>query len=90
MRKRLKNEDLTFEERQKILDGVMKGRKYLQEIGIVHHDEKPENIVLKNGEAKYIDFGIVQEGTGRMSYREMGYTRRGSKYRWSSYLCKFF
>ena len=33
-----------------------------------------------NGVPKIIDFGLVSEKTGRIGYREMGYTRRGSKF----------
>ena len=89
LRSRLKNEDLSLEERKKIAIGVREGFKYLARVGILHYDKKPENILLKDGECKWIDFGTIQEWTGRKSYRRMGYARRGSKYRIGKYLCKF-
>ena len=47
LRSRLKNGDLTLEERKKIAIGVKKGDEYLKQIGIHHYDKKPENILLK-------------------------------------------
>ena len=88
LRSRLKKEDLNLEERKRILIGVQDGLAYLETIGIEHHDKKPENILLKDGEPKWIDFGTLAEETSRRSYREIGYTRRGSKYRVSRFLCK--
>ena len=89
LRSRLKREDLSLEERKKIAFEVREGWKFLGSIGIVHLDQKPENILLKNGECKWIDFGTIREFTGRASYRKMGYARKGSKYRHFEYLCKF-
>ena len=68
--------------------GVENGLVYLAKVGIDHRDQKPENVLVKNGVAKWIDFGIM-ETSGRESYRKMGYARRGSKYRNSIYLRKF-
>ena len=78
-----------MEERKKIAIGVRRGFDYLEKIGIEHHDLKPENVLIKDGEAKIIDFGIIREYTRRKSYRKMGYCRTGSKYENSSYLSKF-
>ena len=89
LRRRLKREDLTLEERKKIAIRVEEGRKYLWSVGFLHCDQKPENILLKNGEYKWIDFGTIVEEAGRKSYRRMGYARKGSKYRYYTYLCKF-
>ena len=89
LRSRLKNEDLSLEERKKIAIGEAIGEDYLRNIGIYHRDGKLENILLKNGECKLIGFGTIWETTGRRSYQTMGYARRGSKYRESHYLCKF-
>ena len=89
LRSRLKKEDLNLEERKEIAIGAQIGQEYLMDIGIFHYDKKPENLLLKSGEVKWIDFGIILELTGRESYREMGFSRRGSKYRDSGYLCEY-
>ena len=89
LRSRLKNEDLNLEERKKIAIRVEEGLAYLRSVGIWHYDKKPENVLLKNGEPRWIDYGTLTEFTGRRSYREMGYARRGSKYRESQFLCKY-
>ena len=89
LRSRLKEDDLSLEARKKIAMGVQEGGSYLWRIGIEHCDKKPENILLKNEDCKWIDFGLIYEETGRESYRMMGYARKGSKYRNSGFLCKF-
>ena len=89
LRSRLKKEDLSLEERKRIAIGVKEGYEYLRSVGIGHCDQKPENILLKNGKCKWIDFGTIWESTGRESYQRMGYARKGSKYRNWKYLCKF-
>ena len=88
LRKLLKEEKIDIEARKKIANGIADGDEYLQSRGIWHLDQKLENILLVNGEPKWIDFGLVQEETGRSGYRKMGYTRRGSKYRSSPALGK--
>ena len=88
LRRRLRAEDLNLEERKKIAIGVKEGEKYLKIIGILHYDQKPDNILLKNGVPKWCDFGIVWDSTGKKSYREMGYVRKGTKYRSYEYFCK--
>jgi hypothetical protein len=60
----------------------------LAKIGIDHYDLKMENILLLNGIPKNIDFVLFYEETGIIGYREMGYTRRGSKFRCNQALCK--
>ena len=85
----LKEEKIGIEERKKIADGTLNGFVYLKKIGISHFDRKMENILMLNGIPKIIDFGLVYEKTGRNSYREMGYARRGSKFRNQDALCKF-
>ncbi len=35
---------------------ISEGLKYLHEQGIVHHDLKPKNILIKDGEPKIADF----------------------------------
>ena len=85
----LKAEKIGLDERKKIAEGIKDGFIYLDDIGIIHYDTKLENILLKNGEPKIIDFGLVLETTGRSGYRQMGYCRRGSKYREHIALCKF-
>ena len=91
LRKLLKeqNEILAFEWRQKIAIGVIRGQEYLEEVGIEHMDMKPENVLIKNGTPKFTDFGLIEELSGRESYRKMGYSRRGSKFRKKYYLSKF-
>ena len=89
LRKILKEEKIGIEERKKIAEGILNGFIYLGKIGISHYDRKLENILMLNGIPKIIDFGLVYEKTGRNGYREMGYARRGSKFRNPSALCKF-
>jgi serine/threonine protein kinase len=89
LRKILKKEKIEIEERKKIAEGISNGWNYLEKIGIQHYDLKMENILLVDRIPKIIDFGLVCETTGRSGYREMGYTRRGSKFRNPRALCKF-
>mgnify|MGYP003331116397 CR=1 FL=1 len=63
--------------------------EYLNNIGIMHRDRKLENFLLIGNVVKICDFGLVKETSGRKSYRKLGYTRRGSKYREEEALCKF-
>ena len=88
LRKKLKTGTMDLAQRKKTAIELMEGLEYLFKVGIVHHDMKPENVVFKNGEAKWIDFGIISERSGRKSYRKMGYAREGSKYRSWYNLCK--
>ena len=89
LREKLKEEKLDLDERKKIAKGVRSGLAYLKTIGIVHHDKKLENFLLLAEEAKICDFGLVKESSGRRSYRQLGYARRGNKYRNRNALCKF-
>ena len=89
LRKILKEEKIGIEERKRIAEGIKNGYRYLKDIGIRHFDLKMENILMVDGIPKIIDFGLVRDETGRSGYGEMGYTRRGSKFRESSALCKF-
>ena len=89
LRKILKEEKIEIGERKKIAGGIRKGIKYLGAIGITHCDLKMENILMVDGIPKIIDFGLVRERTGINGYREMGYTRRGSKFTNAAGLCKF-
>ncbi|CBY40045.1 unnamed protein product [Oikopleura dioica] len=81
IRNELKNDNLDLEERKKIAIGLKNGFDYLDKVGIMHYDKKLENFLLLGGVAKICDFGLVEERTRRKSYREMGYCRKGSKYR---------
>ena len=90
LRKQLKEEKLDLDERKKIANGIVAGLDYLAKVGIFHFDEKLENFLLLGGVAKVCDFGLVREWSGRRSYRQMGYTRWGSKYREWGALCKLF
>ena len=89
VRNELKNENCDLEERKKIAIGLKNGFEYLMEVGIEHFDKKLENFLLLGGVVKICDFGLVSEWTGRRSYRQMGYCRRGSKFRYEWALCKF-
>ena len=86
----LKNDNLNFDERKKIATGMEAGFEYLEKIGIYHCDRKLSNFLLIGDHVKICDFGIVAEISGRRSYRQLGYTRRGSKYRNQFALCKFW
>ena len=87
VRTELKNENLDLEERKKIAKGLKNGFDYLKKVGIFHFDKKLENFLLLGGVVKLCDFGLVRELSGRKSYRQMGYCRRGSKFRNSIALC---
>jgi len=50
---------LSLEERKRIYISLFEGLSLLQELDRVHGDIKPENIVLKNSEAQFIDFDDV-------------------------------
>jgi serine/threonine protein kinase len=90
LQKELKKENLNFDERKKIVTGIKAGFEYLEKIGIDHHDRKLSNFLLIGDEVKICDFGLVQEESWRRSYRQLGYTRRGSKYKRRLALCKFW
>jgi serine/threonine protein kinase len=89
LRKILKEEKIGIEERKKIAKGIWNGNRYLEKIGIHHFDLKMENILMVGGIPKIIDFGLVNDNTGRSGYREMGYARHGSKFIHPSALRKF-
>ncbi|CBY13561.1 unnamed protein product [Oikopleura dioica] len=83
----LKNDNLVLDDRKRIANGIISSLEYLQSIGITHCDKKPQNfLLLRNNTTnniipKLCDYGLITESSGRKSYREMGYARRGSKYR---------
>ena len=77
----LKENRLILLERMRIAEGVVKGFHYLFSIGIAHYDKKLENFLLLGDEPRICDFGLVTETTGRIGYQQMGYTRKGSKFR---------
>ena len=90
LQKELKNENLNLEERKKIATGIEAGFQYLEQIGIYHLDRKLTNFLLIGNVVKICDFGLVEEKSGRRSYRQLGYARRGSKYRNKAALCKYW
>lgn len=47
-----------IENSQNIADGIVRGVQYLHSVGVLHNDIKPQNIVIVEGVAKIIDFGI--------------------------------
>ncbi|CBY14413.1 unnamed protein product [Oikopleura dioica] len=77
----LKKEKIGIEKRKKIAEGILVGIVHLQNIGIWHCDRKLENILLMDGIPKIIDFGLIRDRIGRSGYYEMGYARKGSKFR---------
>ena len=78
--KKLKNDDPSLAERKNIAKGIEAGLRYLADVGINHLDRKLANFLLIGDVPKICDFGLVDEVSGRGSYRQLGYTRRGSKY----------
>lgn len=92
-----KTEELSLEQRQKILIGGSAGYHYLvTKCGIKHYDMKPENIVIKYSdaaksslEAKLIDFGLVHSSSKNEAHRRMGYTCHGSKFMGFTGLCLY-
>jgi hypothetical protein len=53
---------LTYQQKVKIIQGILKGLKYLSENGIVHNDLKLSNVVLdiqNDYNPKLIDFGLI-------------------------------
>ena len=88
LRQSLKEEKLTLDERKEIAKDLMRANEYLNDIGITHCDLKPKNVLLKNGVPLITDFGLVMETSYRISYRQMGYSIKGSKYKDSKYLRK--
>ena len=91
LRTMLKANQLTLEERKKIVSGIEAGREYLiRKCAIWHYDRKLENYLLLGGVVKICDFGVVKDRDGKTSYRQLGYSRRGSKYRDYEALCKFY
>jgi len=84
----LKEENISINRRKIIATKVLNGFKYLTSIGLNHYDFKMENILLLNGVPKVIDYGLVFDKTGKESFREMAYVRRGSKFKHQSALCR--
>jgi serine/threonine protein kinase len=87
LRKKLKNGSPTLEERKKIAKGIQAGLEYLRDIEFVHQDKKLANFLVIGDVVKICDFGIIEEKSGRKSYRKLGYARRGSKYQDNRALC---
>ena len=85
----LKQKNPGIEDRKRIAEGIREGLIYLEKIGIKHSDLKLENFLVLSKEAKIIDFGLVEETSGRIGYRKMGYARKGSKFGNQEALCKF-
>ncbi|CBY35032.1 unnamed protein product [Oikopleura dioica] len=86
LREELKRDTLDLEERKKIARGIQSGIKYLFKVGIEHKDRKLANYLLIGDVVRICDFGLVRENSGRKSYRNLGYTRKGKKYRFESAL----
>ena len=84
----LKKDKLDLDQRKKIAKGIDAGFDYLERIRIHHRDRKLSNLLLILDQVKICDFGLVSVYSGRRSYRQLGYARRGSKYTDTSALCK--
>lgn len=56
----LRDGDLQFDEAI-LLNHVVRGVAALNNAGLLHRDIKPANIMLRNGIAKIIDFGLVRD-----------------------------
>ena len=89
LREKLKKDELDLEERKKIARGILSGLRYLDNNGIEHKDRKLANYLLIGDVVRICDFGLVWESSERKSYRNLGYTRKGKKYRDEQALCKF-
>jgi len=82
LREKLKKDELDLKKTKKDCERNTK-------IGIKHKDRKLANYLLIGDVVKICDFGLVWESSGRKSYRNLGYTRKGKKYRYEYALCKF-
>lgn len=51
---------ISSSERKSIANDIVQGVKYLHSIGVLHNDIKPDNVIIVEGKAKLIDFGISQ------------------------------
>jgi serine/threonine protein kinase len=61
LRARLKREkQLSVEDALAIVDQVALGLQHAHDHGIVHRDVKPENIILAEGQARVLDFGLAR------------------------------
>ena len=61
LRDRLKREkQLSVEDALRITEQVADGLQYAHDHGVVHRDVKPENIILAEGRACVVDFGLAR------------------------------
>ena len=61
LRARLKREkQLSVDDALSIVEQVASGIQYAHDHGIVHRDVKPENIILAQGQASVLDFGLAR------------------------------
>lgn len=64
------NRRLKEEEACKFFQQIISGIEYLHELGIVHRDMKPENLLLDHaGQIKLVDFGLSNTYTGDETLR---------------------
>ncbi|MEK6769842.1 MAG: protein kinase [Gemmatimonadota bacterium] len=60
----LRERQLPLEEALRIASEVADGLAYAHQLGVVHRDVKPENILLSHGHATIADFGIARAVAG--------------------------
>jgi serine/threonine protein kinase/DNA-binding transcriptional regulator YiaG len=61
LRDRLKREkQLSVEDAIRIVEQVAEGLQYAHDHGVIHRDVKPENILLAEGRACVVDFGLAR------------------------------
>ena len=54
------SQDLSIPEKLTLIQQVLQALAYLHRRGVLHRDIKPANILVVNGEARLLDFGMAQ------------------------------
>ncbi|MDF1661061.1 MAG: SUMF1/EgtB/PvdO family nonheme iron enzyme, partial [Planctomycetota bacterium] len=68
----MKEKKPDLEEILTIFDGLVDAVEYAHQHGVVHRDLKPQNIMVENGLAKLIDFGLAKDFTHGMELTQPG------------------